>query len=76
MNNANDLWVKLAKNLMSSLYGIESVQLLNLISETKTKAIDSFERITLHEGKTISVHNSDLFIPSFRRSHFNLWVLH
>lgn len=32
----------------------------------------------MHEGKTISVHTSDLFIPSFRQrqSYFNLWVFH
>lgn len=59
------------------LSGIESVQPLNLTFGAKTIAIDSCRRITLHEGKTISVHNSDLFIPSFRQrqSYFNLWVL-
>lgn len=58
------------------LGGIESVQPLNLTFGAKTMAIDSCRRITLHEGKTISVHNSDLFIPSFRQrqSYFNLWV--
>lgn len=58
------------------LSGIESVQPLNLTFGAKTIAIDFFRRITLHEGKTISVHNSDLFIPSFRQrqSYFNLWV--
>lgn len=59
------------------LSGIESVLPLNLTFGAKTVAIDSCRRITLHEGKTISVHNSDLFIPSFRQrqSYFNLWVL-
>lgn len=60
------------------LSGIESVHPLNLTFGAKTIAIDSCRRITLHEGKTISVHNSDLFIPSFRqrRSYFNLWVFY
>lgn len=59
-----------------SLGGIESVQPLNLTFGAETIAIDSCRRITPHEGKTISVHNSDLFIPSFRQrqSYFNLWV--
>lgn len=58
------------------LCGIESAQPLNLTFGAKTIAIDSCRRITLHEGKTISAHNSDLFIPSFRQrqSSFNLWV--
>lgn len=32
----------------------------------------------MHEGKTISIHNSDVFIPSFRQrqSYFNLWMFH
>lgn len=60
------------------LGGIESMHPLNLTFGAKTIAIDSCRRITLHEGKTISVHNSDLFIPSFRQrqSYFNLWVFH
>lgn len=58
--------------------GIGSVQPLNLTFGAKTIAIDSCRRITLHEGKTISVHHSDLFIPSFRQrpSYFNLWAFH
>lgn len=52
------------------------MQPLNLTFAAKTIAIDSCRRITLHEGKTISVHNSDLFIPSFRQSYFNLWMFH
>lgn len=56
---------------------IESVQPLDLTFRGKTIVIDS-SRLTLHEGKTISAHNSDLFIPSFRQelSYFNLWLLH
>lgn len=58
------------------LSGIESVLPLNLTFGAKTIAIDSCRRITLHEGKTISAHNSELFIPSFRQrqSCFNSWV--